>query len=75
MASDPWVGAEIGLGFMSMQGPRDARFPFAMTGHLVMVGQEHTETCQLLLSRSMHPCSRVTLLCEDRTQCYIYLRK
>lgn len=39
VASDPWVGAEIGLG--SMHGPGDARFPFAMTGHLVMVGQEY----------------------------------
>ena len=49
-ASDPWVGAEIGLRFVSMQGPGDARFPFAMTGHLVMVGQEYWKTCQLFLS-------------------------
>lgn len=53
--------AERGLGVMSMQGPRDTRFPFAMTGHLVMVEQKYLKTRQLLLSSSMHPCNRVTL--------------
>lgn len=48
---------------MSMQGPGGARFPFAMTGHL-MVGEEYLS--QLLLSMSMHPCNRVTLFCGDR---------
>lgn len=68
VASDPWVGAEMGLRFMSMQGPGDARFPFALTGHLVMVGQEYWKTCQLFLSWSIHPCNRVTLFCGDRRQ-------
>lgn len=63
VAWDPWVGTEIGLKFMSMQGPGGARFPFAMTGHL-MVGEEYLS--QLLLSMSMHPCNRVTLFCGDR---------
>lgn len=49
VASDPWVRAEIGLRFMSMQGPRDARFPFTMTGHLVMVGQEILENTSVAL--------------------------
>lgn len=46
--------------------PQDARFPFALTGHLVMVGQEYCKTCQLLFRRSMHPCNRVTLFCGER---------
>lgn len=42
VASDPWVGTESEPEFMSMQGHREARVSsFAMTGHLVMVGQEH----------------------------------
>ena len=51
MASDPWVGGERGLGFMSTQSPGDARFPFAMTGHLVMVGREHSNDLSVALEQ------------------------
>lgn len=55
MASDPWVGAEIGLGFMSMQGPGDARFPLPMTGHLVMVGRGILENMSVALEQVNAP--------------------
>lgn len=51
---------------MSTQGYRDNRFPFVLTGHLVMAGQGLWTPRQLLLSMSMHACNRATLFCGER---------
>lgn len=51
---------------MSTQGYRDNRFPFVLTGHLVMAGRGLWTPRQLLLSMSTHACNRVTLFCEER---------
>lgn len=51
---------------MSTQGYRDNRFPFVLTGHLVMAGQGLLTPRQLLLSMSMHVCNRATLFCKER---------
>ena len=57
----------MGLGIMSMHSPKDARFPFSMTGHLVTLRRGSSKICQLLLSSSMHPCNRVTLFCGNKS--------